>query len=151
MKAKITTPYKQNGKNYGDNKETMDRYEVIAYYKGQFYSLITCRTYMGRSSAASAVYASIWINSRRSSGKPEVYAAGHGSAGGYGYHKSSAAIQDALDSAGVELYGSPYRGRDAEDLKARAHISGVGDQAIEDALLAIGRALGYNKLYIARG
>lgn len=149
MKAIITTPHQQNGKNYGDKKETCDTYNVIAYHKGEFYNVITCRTYMGRSSQASTVYASIWCHSRRES----IDCAGHGSAGGYGYHKSSAAIQDAISSAGIKLLGSAYgpRNGEVEDLKKECHIGGVGEQAIEMALTAIGRALGYQKLYICKG
>lgn len=148
MKAKIVNP-QENGRNYGDKKETIDTYRVIAYYKGEFHDLITCRTYMGRSSSASTVYASIWVSRSASTGKPSLYCAGHGSAGGYGYHKSSAAVGEAIDNAGIELYGSTY-GHD-EDVKKRAHIGGVGDSAIEAALLAIGRALGFNKIHLVMG
>ena len=153
MKAIITTPHQQNGKNYGDSKETMDRYQVIAYHKGEFRSLITCRTYMARSSQAQVVYASIWVSAPSRPGKPEVYAAGHGSAGGYGYHKSSAAIQEAISSAGIKLYGSAYgpRHNEPEDFKKECHIDGVGEQAIEYALTAIAAALGYHKIYICKG
>ena len=146
MKAIITEPYKQNGKNLGDKKETMDTYNVIAYYKGEFYNVITCRTYMGRSSQASTVYASIWCHSRLKN----IDCAGHGSAGGYGYHKSSAAIGSAISSAGIELYGSPYL-QDEQDYKKRAYIGGVGETAIESALTAIAQALGYRKIYICKG
>jgi len=148
MKATITNP-KENGKNYGDSKETMDRYTVVAYHKGEFYNVVTCRTYMGRSSSASVVYASIWVHRPHRSGK-EIHCAGHGSAGGYGYHKGSAAIGSAISDAGIELYGSPYS-QDKQDYRKRAHIGGVGDTAIESALLAIGRALGFNRVHLVRG
>lgn len=146
MKAKITKPEVMNGKNYGGEKELVSSYNVIAIDKGQIKTPITVRCYMGRSSSASTVYASIWA-----SGKGK-HVAGHGSAGGYGYHKESAAIQEAISSADIELYGSPYlRQGEPEDLKKRCHINGVGDQAIESALFAIARALGYRgKLEIVR-
>lgn len=54
--------------------------------------------------------------------------AGHGTAGGYGYHRPSAALQEALTSAGIKL-AQP--------------IDGYGEQAMEDALLAIAEHLGY--------
>lgn len=57
---------------------------------------------MGRSRNASTVYASIWVHANGH------YLAGHGNAGGYGYHKESAAFQDAITSAGIQLVGSPY-------------------------------------------
>jgi hypothetical protein len=146
MKAKISKPEVMNGKNYGGEKEMVSCYNVIAIDKGQIKTPITVRCYTGRSSSASTVYASIWA-----SGKG-VHVAGHGSAGGYGYHKESAAIQDAITSAGIELYGSPYSGRsEPEDLKKRCSIGGVGSTAIESALFAIARALGYRgKLEIVR-
>lgn len=152
MKAKIINP-KENGKNYGDKKETMNTYKLIAFYKGEFHELITCRTYMARSSQASVVYASIWVSRHGRIGKGELYCAGHGSAGGYGYHKSSAAIGEAINNAGIELYGSAYyvgKG-DKEDFKKVCSISGVGDTAIDSALLAIGKALGFNKLHLVKG
>lgn len=49
-------------------------------------------------------------------------ARGYGKAGGYGYHKASAAMAEALQRAGVTL------SRD---------IGGVGDSAIESALNAL--------------
>lgn len=67
-------------------------------------------------------YAAAWIHSKG------VYSCGGGAAGGYGYHRPSAAAENALEDAGVELQES---------------ISGGGESAIEGALYAIGVALGY--------
>lgn len=67
-------------------------------------------------------YAAAWIHAKG------VYACGGGMAGGYGYHRSSAAVASALKDAGVNL-SQP--------------IGGVGESAIEGALYAIGVALGY--------
>lgn len=67
-------------------------------------------------------YAAAWIHAKG------VYACGGGMAGGYGYHRPSAAAANALKDAGVELENP---------------ISGVGESAIEGALYAIGVALGY--------
>ena len=55
-----------------------------------------------------------------------------GRATGYGYHKASAALQAAFDSAGVgiTLAGAP------------ASISGLGEAAMRDALEAVARAAG---------
>lgn len=152
MKAKIVKP-QDNGRNYADKKETTDTYNLIAYYKGEFYNLITCRTYMGRSPNASSIYASIWVHRPHRTGKGELYCAGHGVAGGYGYHKASAAIGEAIESAGIELYGSTYHvpKGEKEDFTKRARINGVGSTAIESALIAIGRALGFTKLHLVKG
>lgn len=136
----------------GNQKETVSTFKVIAFYKGEFHEPVTCRTYMGRSASASTVYASIWVSGWRSPKGKDIDVAGHGSAGGYGYHKESAAIGDALSSAGIKLFGSAYTRQDEkEDFTKEARIDGVGDAAIESALMAIGRALGYTKLYICKG
>lgn len=155
-----------NGKNLSGDKETMDTYNVIALYKGHLTEVVNCRVYMSRSRTASMVHASIWVRVglTLAEDKQRVYAtdtlSGHGAAGGYGYHKASAAIGSAIDSAGIELYGSPYDGsyrwdhdsnreRTAEEIaaivkkesKKRAHIGGVGDSAVESALKAIAHAV----------
>lgn len=50
--------------------------------------------------SASVVYCSVWI---RQPGHGSPSFAGHGSAGGYGYHKESAALEAAMHSAGIKL------------------------------------------------
>jgi hypothetical protein len=163
MKAVIKSQV-SNGRNYGNEKELVDIFNVVGKVNGELRDVVCCRAYMGRSSSASVVYASIWVHS------PGVSTSGKGSAGGGGYHKVSAAIGDAISSAGIELYGDVYEGSnrycyaekraytDAE-LKARsrkamtkrAHIGGVGDSAIESALFAIAKAAGAKgKLLLVR-
>lgn len=115
---------KQNAKNLAGNKETVDRYLCIAKQKkapdGDFLTPVDARFYMGRSSNASVVYCSVWINCCG------YMISGHGQAGGYGYDKTSAALGDALESAGVVLNRS---------------INGSGQT--REALEAIAEALGY--------
>ena len=113
-----------NAVNYKGQKELVKSYNVIT---DTLREIIIARCYMGRSASASTVYASIWI---QSSG---IYTSGKGKAGGYGYHKESAAIADAIESAGITL---------------DANISGVGGGAIEDALKAIASALGFSHVLI---
>lgn len=155
LKAKIVKPA-DNGKNYAYAKETVSTYNVVGRMGGDLRTVLTCRAYMGRSRTASTVYASLWVHGPK-------HTAGHGSAGGYGYHKESAAIQEAITRAGIELYGSPYcspyfnrwnyaenrafsdqelKAQEKTALKPRAYIHGVGDSAIEAALLAIAKAAG---------
>lgn len=102
MKAKITKPGQSNGYNYGRDKELTAAYSIIGKVNGELREVVVARCYMGRSSSASVVYCSLWVHAG------ELHCSGKGSAGGYGYHKPSAALQDAISSAGVELYGSPY-------------------------------------------
>ena len=113
-----------NAVNYGDKKELTKTFNVVT---DGLKEVVTVRCYKGRSASASTVYASIWINA---SG---IYTSGKGKAGGYGYHKESAAIAEAIESAGITL---------------DANISGVGDGAIYEALKAIARALGFSNVLI---
>ncbi len=109
---------KHNAKNLGGEKETTDTWTLVAQTSQGLRGIVTVRCYMGRSAQASVVYASIWVRAG------EYYASGHGKAGGYGYCKASAAVDEAIRSAGITLSRS---------------IAGVGTQAIEDAMLAIAR------------
>lgn len=114
----VSVDPKHNAKNLSGEKEVTDQWTVVADIpKGGLYPIVVARCYMGRSSQASVVYASIWVHSIE-------YPSGHGKAGGYGYCKCSAAMGDAIRSAGIEL---------------SHRISGGGMQAIEGALLAIAR------------
>lgn len=153
MKAVFAKPA-QNGRNYSSEKELVGAYTVLGKINGEMREIVTARAYMGRSRSASTVYASIWVHVGECP-------SGHGSAGGYGYHKESAAFQDAISSAGIELYGSVYGEPDrwnyaekreysekeraamkrAAD-KKRACISGVGESAMRAAFEAIARAAG---------
>lgn len=143
MKA-IIRNHESNGRNYGDTKETISELRVIArrsanaaYDAGKLCEVVTARFYMGRSRNASQVYCSFWVHAEG------IHTAGHGVAGGYGYHKQSAALSAALTNAGVELWGSPYD-KENEDTNEgqRAYISGCGDSAMRSALVAVARATG---------
>ena len=133
MKAQLTKTECQNARNMGDKKETIKTMVLITCKAGEFKEPITVRWYMSRSGdGASPVYCSLWIHCS------PYYVSGRGKAGGYGYHKASAAFQDACDSAGVEL-SQPVDGR--------------GSDMVKDALYAIGAALGFERadLYICEG
>ena len=117
---KAHTLYTYHGKNYAYGKETVSTYNVLAVVKGRAVNAITCRVYMGRSRNSSTVYATVWLDGK------EYHASGSGQAGGYGYHKESAAVDTALAMAGVKLSRS---------------IHGTGET--REALEATARALGY--------
>ena len=123
MKATIGKQV-SNAINYGDKKELIKTFNVVT---DGLKEVIKARCYMGRSANASTVYASVWINTS------EVHTSGKGKAGGYGYHKESAAIAAAIESAGISL---------------DTDISGVGDGAIKEALSAIANALGFERVLI---
>ena len=59
--------------------------------------------------------------------------AGYGRASGCGYHKPSAALAAAIESAGIKL---------AQD------IDGYGDGAMRDALHAVGEAMGFTNIVV---
>lgn len=138
MKAQFTNPEARNARNMANDKETVDRLQVVARNaRGELQVIADARFYMGRSRSASTVYCSLWVWNHGAN----VDISGHGRAGGYGYHKRSAALQSAINSAEIKLWGSPY---DSEDENTggtpeRASIGGCGDSAMRSALLAIAR------------
>jgi hypothetical protein len=87
-------------------------------------AVVTVRVYW----PASTAYACVWLN------LTDSYAVGKGKAGGYGYCKESAAIDDALRSAGIQLEHS---------------IHGVGEQAVKGALVALAEFAGLTNYTVA--
>lgn len=147
MKAKLINK-QENARNYGHAKQLTSSYSVVGKRDGQLVELVDVRCYMGRSSSASTVYASIWVKMK------DGWTSGTGSAGGYGYDKESSAIGAAIRNAGIELYGNQYADKDGmvfnyetkqrekENLKQKARIDGVGESAIRSAVEAIARMAG---------
>lgn len=163
MRAILSTTEVSNAAQ-PQNKETINTWVALANTKDGIKELTTVRWYMSRASSASTVYCCIWVHGKT------FWMSGKGSAGGYGYHKPSAALQDAITSAGIQLVGSPYQGTKAtyeqterqedgtykrvtykQDFKRECSIGGCGDTASEDAIKAICEALGYKKIYICKG
>jgi len=118
-----------------DNAHNMDRYKVrietltlVACVKGAPIQLAQARFWQSRNSyGSSPVYCSVWLQFG-------TWSSGRGIARGYGYHKKSAALDAALDSAGVKL-AQP--------------IDGVGDEAMREAMIAIGVAAGHKVASLA--
>ena len=133
MKAQFTKTFVSNARNLGDEKETIKQMVLITHKAGEFKEPITVRWYMSRSGdGASPVYCALWVHSS------PYYVSGRGVAKGYGYHKASAAFQEACDSAGIEL-SQPVDGR--------------GSDMVKDAMFAIGGALGFeqSEMHICEG
>lgn len=130
----------QNARNMEPQKERVNTVRVISRILGTDKGLQTvceARFYMARrSDGASPVYCSLWVSGAQ-------WTSGHGRASGYGYHKESAALQSAIDSAGIRLTGDNYRElpSDATDEKM-ARIDGCGDSAMKSAMRAIAIAVG---------
>jgi hypothetical protein len=88
--------------------------------------LVTARWYHPGRDGASNCYCCVWVRRfDRPAGVYDLNGCGGGKAGGYGYHKPSAALAAALAAAGVKL-SDP--------------IDGLGESAEDAALLAIARA-----------
>ena len=96
---------------YGNHKEviTIDVFHPLRYRTG-----------------IERVTACMWVHNSAT----DTHLSGSGWAGGCGYHKTSAAIDDAFQSAGIEL---------------QASFSGCGDSPTMEAVRAVMKALGYRK------
>lgn len=137
IKAKLPTEPVNNAMQ--PNKPVVGTASLVAMVNGGLRGVITIKVYMSPSHQASMVYACFWL--RASDG---TWYSGKGSAGGYGYHKDSAAIAAAVSDAGIELYGSPYSNAEGDvDMKQRCYFGGTGSSAYPDIFKAIARAAGY--------
>lgn len=115
MKANITA-MRETPRNM-HRKDSLDK-EIAVIDPANGRAIVTARIYY----PGSVAYACIWIAST-----PKTpFARGTGKAGGYGYHKASAALAAAISDAGIVLSES---------------ISGVGDSAMRNACEAIARAV----------
>ena len=135
MKAKIKTKEIYNAKNMRHDKELVNQLQVVGLYKNKMYRVVDAQFYMGRSNSSSVAYCSIWVSSKHQG----VYVSGHGSARGYGYHKESAALQAAIQSAQIDLFSNEGK---------KKYIDGVVDNAMNKALEAIAKAAGFRKTII---
>ena len=119
--ATLPPTTQSNGKNLSPQKELVNAMSAIAVINGKMREVVVARWYMARKSdGASPVYASIWAYGAG------FAISGYGRAKGYGYHKASAALSTALESAGIVL---------------SERIDGLGDGATRSALEAIARAI----------
>ena len=134
MKIKAHIVKKVENARRPDNKELVSAYSlVVRLPSGELREVVTVKCYMGRSANASVVHAVLWV--KCADGE---WTSGSGHAGGYGYHKESAAIADAVTSAGIEL-------QDLENDR-KDHwfdLSGTGTSYYPQVFEAIARAAGY--------
>lgn len=128
MKANIEN-IKDGGKIAANRKENAFSKQYALYAldmadsNGTPRELVCLRIY----STDSRAYACLWIHGR------DIYGNGGGRAGGYGYHRASAAAQEAIMDAGIKLSES---------------IDGRGDEAIREAIKAIAEAAGSKQYFI---
>lgn len=114
-KTKFTTSHRLEGKSFFSSCSVISL-SAKPYPNGEIHEPITLRIYgTGRKN-----YACLWINSS------PIHTSGSGSAGGGGYHRQSAAADEAIRNAGFTL---------------DVAIDGMGDGEIREALLAIAKCL----------
>lgn len=83
-------------------------------------TLIDCRLY----APGSAYYCCLWLNNG------SCHFSGSGSAGGYGYHKGSASLSDAIRN----LIETDMDATPLNYIKFEGSVSGVGESAMREAL-----------------
>jgi hypothetical protein len=132
MKAKFNLKRKTKGFNINHRKEKnfQEEYKVLIIEGNEIVEIINCRIY----GTASTNYCCLWLF-----GGTNIHASG--SAGGYGYHRPSAAAQEAIYNTGFELYTDEDKPTD---------INGMGDNSIQTALTAIAREMGYCQTHIIK-
>jgi len=115
------------------DKQIYRGYKVI---DSDFNEIIDCRIYW----PSQTCYCAIWITDtnqkkfgRIDYDEKNLKLQGTGSAGGYGYDKESAAVSDALTNSGVTL---------------SKRISGVGQDALESALIAAANIFNKKNKYL---
>lgn len=109
---------KESAYNARDKQALLHQYSVIAETENGIREIVIARLYASLLRDANRVTCILWTNGRHN-------ANASGTASEYGYHRGSAALADAIRNAGIEL---------------SENISGRGDDAIREALLAIARA-----------
>ena len=125
MKAEvIAVPKKAKGINiaYRDKQTAHAHAAIVKDKAGRMLELIKVEFY----GTGSTSYCNLWIK------HADDWRTGSGKAGGYGYHKPSAALAEAIADAGIKL----------DD------ISGRGDGAMAEALEAITKAAGFDECLI---
>lgn len=139
MKAKYdsTAKTKFNRNHRKEGKCFFESYSILTFDKAEksprhrAHTPVELRLY----GTGNQNFACLWVRVPGVKGKAEVYTQGSGRAGGYGYHRPSAAANEAISNAGFAL---------------DQDIGGVGDDAIEEALCAMADSLGIKDYAIVR-
>ena len=109
---------KESAFKASDNQALLHQYSVLVETENGIRELVIARLYASLRRYANRITCILWTD-----GSHNANASGWAS--GYGYHKGSAALADAISNAGIKLTDS---------------ISGCGYDAMREALLAIARA-----------
>lgn len=128
MKALFTDNGKGFNRNHRKENHFLNEYKVLTIEGDKIKEIISCRIY----GTNAMNYCCLWVQG-------DSFKSGSGSAGGYGYHRPSAAVQEAINNAGYQLQ---------DDNGKPLSISGVGETAIKDALEAIAKYAGFSNVQI---
>lgn len=105
-------------KNVRDKQALLHQFTVLGEDENGIREKVVARLYASLRPGANKITCILWTNGAHN-------ANASGSASGYGYHKSSAALASAIENAGIKL---------------SENIHGCGNDAMREALLAIARA-----------
>lgn len=118
MNATFNTTYAGLNINHRKEQKFAESYTAVVIDGDRITEPVTLRIYR----TDNRCYTCLWIN-----GSETGWRAGSGWAGGYGYHRASAAAAEAFRAAGVVLEGD--------------RLAGCGDSAIRDAVQVTAQAL----------
>lgn len=116
LKIKSVKFLENFNRNHRKENHFMEQYTALILTKEGMREAVTLRVY----GTQAMNYVCLWFNNG------DQWASGTGSAGGYGYHRPSAAAAEALKKAGVEL---------------SERIHGQGDEVIREAVKALAKKL----------
>lgn len=105
-----------------DKRSLAKAYNAVVVVAGRPVEVVKARMW----GTPSRSYCAVWSVQALPSGQFANWRVGFGTASGYGYHRRSAAFENALHDAGISLDTA---------------VAGVGDRAIEDAMIAIAQRI----------
>jgi hypothetical protein len=94
MKATFNTK-NTNAHSIGTNRKEKHFYKQFTAINKDLNAVIELRLYATQSTH----YCCMWLHDR----KHNIHVSGGGKAGGYGYHRASAAAENAINAAGISL------------------------------------------------
>lgn len=138
-KTKWTTSHRKEGKCFFESYAIIDiERDRYGAHKRLVNASIELRLY----GTGNQNFACLWVNVEATKHRFDshemqagIHTQGSGRAGGYGYHRPSAAAGEAINNAGFAL---------------DQHIGGVGDSAIEEAMVAIAECVGIKNYVLVR-
>lgn len=106
--TKLNAQTKMINRNHRKENAFAKEYKAVAIVENEIIEVLTCRVY----ATNARHYCCIWLHS-------DLYLSSSAYAGGYGYHRESAAISEALENMGFEFDKNFYgTGKQVEALEA---------------------------------